>query len=197
MSIIKQIRYARVKEATTARGGFVQYGSSTEVAAGTRTDRAVAVDALETRLDTKFAEEGVIQYADISLTNANIIALRATPISMVAAQGAGTVILFRGALLKLVYGGTNVFTESADNLAIRVTDGSGAIVSQSIESTGFIDQSATTYSSAEPKVDAIIVGSAAENKALVLHNTGDGEIAGNAGADNTMEVRVFYQVVSI
>lgn len=140
--------------------------------------------------------DGGLQYAEVALTNAEIKALRATPKTLVAAPGAGKILYFYGAVLILDYGGTNVFTETDDNLAVRYTDGSGVIVSQAIETTGFIDQSADTMTTAESKIDVIAAKTASENKALVLHNTGDGEIGGNAGNDNLMRVRIFYAVVS-
>jgi hypothetical protein len=142
------------------------------------------------------ATTSAMQYADVTITAAQIKAARATPVSLVAAQGAGAAIFFMGAQLKLNYG-SEVFTETADNFAVRYTNGSGAIVSQTIENTGFIDQSADTLTSALPKIDAIVAATGAENKALVLHNTGDGEIGGNASNDSTVTVRVFYQVVSL
>lgn len=132
----------------------------------------------------------------VTLTNANLKALRATPITLVAAQGAGTIVRLLGATLKLS-GGANALTETADNMAIKYTDGSGAAVSQTIEATGFIDQTAATVTSAEPKIDAIATYAAASNAALVLHNTGDGEWGGNAAADVTMTVQVRYDVVTI
>jgi len=133
------------------------------------------------------------RYAEVSLTNAEIKALRATPKTLVAAPGAGKYLEFAGAVLFLDYG-SNALTESADNLAVRYTDGSGTIVSQAIEATGFIDQTADTATNALPKIDAIAAKSACENKALVLHNTGDGEYAGNAAADTVMRVKVAYRV---
>lgn len=135
-------------------------------------------------------------FKEVSLTNAEIKALRATPKTLVAAPGTGKVLEFLGALLLLDYGGTNVFTETADNLAIRYNNGSGVIVSEAIESTGFIDQSADTLTNAIPKIDVIAAKTGSENLSLVLHNTGDGEIAGNAANDNTMRVKVTYRVWS-
>lgn len=133
--------------------------------------------------------------AVVTLTSAQIKALRATPITLVPAPKTGYVNVLVQACLKLKYGGTNVFTETADNLAIRFTDGSGAIVSQTIETTGFIDQSANTETSCLPKIDAIVASSASAGAPLVLHNTGDGEIAGNAGNDNQLQVVVIYKQV--
>lgn len=137
-----------------------------------------------------------MQYADVTITATAIKAARATPVSLVAAQGAGNAIFFMGAQLKLNYG-SEVFTETADNFAIKYTDGSGVIVSQAIENTGFIDQSADTLTSALPKIDAIVAATGAENQALVLHNTGDGEIGGNASNDSTITLRIFYKVVAL
>ncbi len=135
----------------------------------------------------------LIKYATVSLTNADIKALRATPKTLVAAQGANKVIELVSAALELV-AGTEVLTESADDMAVRYTDGSGAIVSQAIEATGFLDQAADTMSNAQPKIDAIVASADGQNKAVVLHNTGDGEYAGNATADATMTVKVAYRV---
>lgn len=134
-----------------------------------------------------------VETVAVTLTAAQIKALRATPVELVPAQGAGRVVEFVSAVFKLNYG-SEVFTESSDNLAIRLTDGSGAIVSQSIEAGGFIDASADTYTNALAKIDTIVAATGIENEALVLHNTGDGEIAGNASNDSTIEVRVTYRV---
>lgn len=173
--------------------GLCQFATAAQVTAGTRSDRAISPKQLDTRLSS----EGFLQWADVTLTSAQIKSVRATPIELVAAQGAGAVIQLIAAQLKLNYGGTNAFTESADNLVIRYTDGSGAIVSGTIETTGFINQTADTYTNATPSADAIVAATGAENEALVIHNTGDGEIAGNAANDNTLTVRVYYVVHSL
>lgn len=138
-----------------------------------------------------------IKYTETTLTSAQVKALAATQIELVAAPGAGKQIEFISAMLKLDYGGTNAFTETADNLAIKYTDDSGAAVSETIETTGFIDQTADTIIYAQPAASAAIAATGVENQALVLDNTGDGEIAGNAGADNTLVVGVAYRVHSL
>ena len=145
---------------------------------------------------SNLAAEGFLQWADVTLTSSEVKNLTTTQIELVAAQGSGTLVKFVGAQLKLNYGGSNVFTESGDNLAIKYTDDSGVQVSQTIETTGFIDQSADTYTNAEPKIDAIVAASAGENAALVLDNLGS-DIAGNAGNDNTVTIRVYYLINSI
>lgn len=140
-----------------------------------------------------FAPVPSVFTASVSITNAELKALRATPKTLVQAQGAGTVVEFVGAVLLLDYG-TNVFTESADNAAVKYTNGSGVAVSDTIECTGFIDASADTATSAVPVKDAIVAATGNANKALVLHNTGDGEWGGNAGADTVMRVKISFSV---
>jgi hypothetical protein len=129
--------------------------------------------------------------ATVSITNAEMLALRATPKTLVAAPGAGYVIEFVSAELFFDY--TAVYTESADNMAIRFTDGSGTIVSQAIEATGFLTATADTKTNALPKIDAISAKTACDNALLCLHNTGDGEYGGGNAA-NVVRVRVTYRV---
>jgi len=131
--------------------------------------------------------------AKVTLTNAQIKALRATPITLVAAQGTYRYIELVSAILFL-NAGTNVLTESADNLAIKYNNGSGVAASETIECTGFIDQSVDTFTNAVPALNTIVAKTAVLNKGLVLHNTGDGEYGGNAAADATMDIRVVYRV---
>jgi hypothetical protein len=130
---------------------------------------------------------------EVALTNANIKALRATPITLVAAPGTGRMIEFVRAVIFLDYG-SNALTESTDDMAIKYENGSGSTVSEAIEATGFIDATADTRMAVNPATSAVIAKSACENKALVLHNTGDGEYAGNATADTVMRVRTTYRV---
>lgn len=134
-----------------------------------------------------------IQTATVSLTNAEIKALRASPKTLVPAPGAGYLLEFICATLLLDYG-SNGLTESADNLGVRYGDGSGTQISETIEATGFIDATADTMTTARVKQDGIVAKSACENKALVLHNLGDGEFGGNAGADTVMRVKIAYRV---
>lgn len=138
----------------------------------------------------------LIAQATVTVTNAQIKALRATPKTLVAAPGAGLVLEFVSAQLKLV-AGANVLTESTANLGIKYTNGSGVQVSETIEATGFIDQAANTVTNARPKLDAIVAYTGAANQALVLHNLGAGEIAGNAAADATMVVVINYRVITL
>jgi hypothetical protein len=142
------------------------------------------------RCDSGDLDPTTIQYAEVALTAAQIKALRATPVTLVAQPGAGKILEFLSAHLYLDATAT-AFTESADNMAVKYTDGSGEAASQTIEATGFIDQTGDTMTTAWGKIDAIVAKAGCENQALVLHNTGDGEYATGTG---TMRVKVAYRV---
>ena len=183
--------------ASRKAAGLMQFGTDAKIQAGTRDDRAVSVKGMYDNLDEVLSTKEQIVYADVTLTSAQVKALAATQIELVAAPGAGKVLMFHGALLKLDYGGSNAFTESSITFGIKYTDDSGVQVCTAIEATGFIDQTADTYTNAVPSADAIVAATGAENKALVLDNLGGGEVAGNAANDNTLVVRVYYSVVAI
>lgn len=175
-----------VTQATTSQLGGGE--TATDAEAQAKTSTAVLVTP------SNLAAEGFMQWADVSLTATQIKALT-TPFQLVATQGAGTFIKFLGAVFKL-NAGSEVLTESGDNLGIKYTDASGVQVSQTIESTGFIDQAVDTYTNAEPAIDAIVAASAAEAAPLVLDNLGS-NFAGNASDDATLDVRVYYTVQSL
>lgn len=134
-----------------------------------------------------------LHYQEVTITNAQIKALRATPKTLVPAPGANRYLEFVSAIIELD-AGTNVLTETVDNMAVKYTDGSGVAVSEAIECTGFIDQAADTVTRAIPVKDAIVAATGCVNKPLVLHNTGDGEFAGNAALDAILRVKTTYRV---
>jgi len=136
---------------------------------------------------------GTIQTAEVSVTNAQIKALRATPKTLVAAPGASKVIEFVSAII-ILKAGANVLTESTANLAVKYTDGSGTQISETVESTGFIDQATDTLTTVRVKQDGIVATAQFANSPLVLHNLGAGEFAGNAAADATLRVKVAYRI---
>ena len=138
-------------------------------------------------------EQSIVQVAVVTVTHAEIIDLVANPKELVAAPGAGKQIVFMGAILKL-NAGSEVLTESADNLRIEYDAGSGAAISEAIESTGWIDQATDFMTNAIPVKDAIDASADVENKNIALANT-DGDIAGNVTADATLTIEVQYRII--
>lgn len=131
---------------------------------------------------------------EVTITQAQLVALRATPITLVAAPGATKVLHFLGAYFELVYSGTGNNTESTANLGIKYTDGSGVQVNETVECTGFIDQTVSTNTHARPKLDPIVAATAATNQALVLHNLGGGEFGVSSTPTSSLKVKVIYAV---
>lgn len=127
-----------------------------------------------------------------TLTNAQIKALRATPVTLVAAPGAGRVLVVHRYALFLK-AGTNVLTESAANLDFRYV-GVASPVLGTIEATGFIDQAASTMTQGVVAQDKIVSKANSDNKGVELFNNGAGEYGGNAALDATMVVAVWYSI---
>lgn len=128
-----------------------------------------------------------IKIKETPITAAQMGAIRATPIEMFAAPKGDEVTEFMGGILIQDYGSV-AFTESIDNLALRYTDGSGAKLSEDIEMTGFIDQTADKIIAVVPVKDVIMVKGAK----IVLHNIGDGEFGG--GGDSTYRFIATFRV---
>ncbi len=141
-------------------------------------------------------QSNVVKVAEFNINAAGIKGLAATPAIIVGAPGPGQGIVFEGATLRLV-AGSEVLTEAGDNLSFRYTDGSGVIVSETIESTGFIDQAADTITNGIPVKDAIVTKVAMENQNLVLDNIGGAEFAGNASNDAELRVTVKYRQIQL
>lgn len=131
-----------------------------------------------------------LRFAEVALSSADILALRATPKTLVSAPVAGYLLEFVGLVLLLDATAT-AYVESAANLAVKYTNGSGAQLSETIEATGFIDQTADTMTTGRPKLDQIVAKTGCEAKALVLHNLGAGEYTTGTG---TMRAKVSYRV---
>lgn len=134
---------------------------------------------------------GIERAAEVTITNAEMLALRATPKTLVAAPGAGKFLKLHGGIL--LFDRTAVYSETADNMAVRLGGTAGVIVSQTIESTGFVDAAADAITTIEPKLDALGVKTLVENLPLSLHNTGDGEFGGGNAA-NVVRAKIFYSI---
>ena len=133
------------------------------------------------------------KFADVLVANAEIKAVRATPKTLVPAPGVGKVLEFVSAVLQLK-AGANVLVEATANLAIKYQNAAGVQVSQTIETTGFIDQAADQVTYGLVKLDPITARAGCENQPLVLHNLGAGEFTGNAANDAALRVKVSYRV---
>src|SRR3990167_9576531 len=77
-------------------------------------------DRLVNSIKSDDIHPNVIQYAEVAVTVAEMLAVRATPKTLVAAPGAGYALEFVSAVF--IYDYAAAFTETDDNLAIRYTE---------------------------------------------------------------------------
>ena len=143
-------------ESTRIVGGGMSYSGS----AGTigRSPRVATTTDME---DSPYAS------LETNVANASVLTLRATPYTVIPAPGANKVIQVIGGMLSLIYTAP-AFTKSADNLELRYTDASGAIIAL-LEMTNFITLTANSYLSIVPLKDVILVA----NAPVVLFNNGE------------------------
>ena len=131
--------------------------------------------------------EGKLYSADVILSTAELLALFTTPKSLVAAQGAGTIVEFVSTLLGYEYNSTVYTVGSAGDLQVKYTDGSGAAASSTRACTGFIDQSSDQLSLLE-KVGGTVVP--VVDAALVLTCATANPTLGNS----SINIRVTYRI---
>ena len=122
------------------------------------------------------------------IAHAAILTLRATPVSLVPAPGAGKAIVVNR--VSFVFDvTTTAYTEDADNLAVEYSGGADILT---VEMTGFIDQTTDQVRVVSP---AEALATPVANEAVQLFNNGAEEFgAGNAA--NTLSVTVEYEIIS-
>lgn len=127
---------------------------------------------------------------EVTVTSAQLLALRATPVTIVPAPGAGKVAEFVGGLA-IADNGT-AYVVGTNDIALRYKDDSGDLISQTVDTAGLLDQTSdimttllpVTADSKTPKADC-------ENQPIVLHNTGAGELTTGTGV---LRVKVTYRI---
>jgi len=148
---------------------------------------------VQTNDTTPFAGvDGAVQFVEATISTAQVLALFGTPITLVAAAGAGKVLVpLRCAVIldynSVAYNGV----AAGEDLAIRYTDASG-VIGLTVETTGFLDQA-----SDQVRTGAVDAGAAAAivpvaNSPLVLHMTA-GEIA---TGNSPLRVKLWYAIFS-
>jgi hypothetical protein len=193
---------------TVARGSYVTADSvgravaanivpGTELHVGGRTMvSGVVGDIVPIIVDpTVIATDTGIATAIVQISSAELLALNAAPQELVAAPGAGFALIVEDAQFFLDYNSAAYAGIAAgEDLAIRYTDGSGAIVATQ-EATGFLDATADAYRHTRPVASSVSTGGVAPvaNAALVLHMLTGEIITGNS----PLNVRVRYRTVAV
>lgn len=142
---------------------------------------------LDDAVTSRKLDEPTVQYADVEISSAEILALYTTPKELVAAPGAGKVLEFVSLLLALDFNTTAYTIGTATNLQVKYTDGAGAAVSTTRAATGFLDATGDALSSLD-KLEATVAP--AVNAPLVL-TLG---VANVTAGDSPIHAKVAYRV---
>ncbi len=137
--------------------------------------------------------DGALQFAGVAVSSAELLALRATPKSLVAAPGAGKMLSFRGA--EIIYdAGATPYTVGTNDAAIRYKDTAGDIISQTIDSAGLLDSATDVVTHVDPLgTDSKGPKADVENQPLVLHNSGAAEWT---AGDGVVRVKIWYFIIT-
>jgi hypothetical protein len=140
------------------------------------------------------AEAAGCSYEDVTITAAQMLTLNATPVTLVAAPGAGLALLLEGVVAFYDYNSAAYAGVAAgEDLAIRLNDASGTIQT-TIETTGFLDQTSDQVRYAKPYAVATsgnVQITPVENQPLVAHM-----LTGEITTGNTpLKIRTYYSVI--
>lgn len=129
-----------------------------------------------------------------TITSAQLLALNATPISVVPAQGSGVAIIVERVAIYKPAGTAYAGVAAGEDLVLKYTNGSGAQVSSVIETTGFLDQTTAQVRYAyAPSSTGSTAGdiTPVANAAVVLHLLVGEIITG----DSPIYVEVLYDIM--
>lgn len=124
----------------------------------------------------------------VTITSAQLLALNATPVSLLAAPTAGYAYIIDKVVAYKPAGTAYAGVATGEDLAIRYTNGSGTIMA-TVETTGFLDQ-ATAQTRA---INAVITDITPINAAVVAHMT-TGEITTGT---SDLKLRLTYRLVPL
>lgn len=144
--------------------------------------------------DSSAASEGGLLVADKTLTSAQILALNATPIQVIAAPGANKSIVVERVFAYTAGGTAYGGIAAGEDLALRYTDSSGTIQAV-FETTGWLDQTTAQYRTVLPSSAAGTALNAltpTANAAIMAHML-VGEIT---TGDYAIKLRVLYRIVN-
>ncbi len=140
-------------------------------------------------------QQGLLgHYVTKTVTSAQVLALFATPISVIAAPGAGIAIIPSRVAIYKPAGTAYAGVAAGEDLVLKYTNAAGAQCSSVIEATGFLDQAtAQTRIAHAPGSMTTVAGDYAPvaNAAVVLHLLTGEIITG----DSPIYVRVWYDLI--
>lgn len=144
---------------------------------------------------TLSALPSVLLKRDVLVSSASVLALNATPVTLVPAPGSTAMaLIFEGAMIHKPAGTAYAGIAAGEDLSIRYTDGSGTQAGNA-ETTGFLDQASaqSRYMRAWTAASAASDITPTVNAALVLHMLSGEITTGNSA----LHIRIFYRIVPV
>ena len=140
----------------------------------------------------KFRSDDVHRQVDVTVTTAQVLALFATPIEIVAAPGANLTNIFEGAVIHKPAGVAYAGIATGEDLSIKYTNAAGLAVG-GCETTGFLDSTSalTRYIRATGAASGVSQIVPVANAILVLHLL----IAEIITGDSDLLLRVYFRIV--
>lgn len=137
-------------------------------------------------------EEQVERITDVTASSAELLALFATPKTLIAAPGANKAIIFKEAIFYKPAGTAYAGIAAGEDLSVKYTDASGAELAR-VEATNFLDQATAQFRHARGYAAASAINDTTPtaNAALVLHMLSGEIITGTS----PLLVRVYYRIV--
>lgn len=137
----------------------------------------------------------------VVLTSAQIKSIHATPIEILPAPGAGKGYFIMGCAAKFNYGGTNVFVAAAgqtiglyyNNTVTSLITGNAFITNDVIIASAnqFMLGFQNNFQDQSPDVAGIL-----DNVNISAYNAAATEITGNAANNNTVDIIVYYTIIT-
>jgi hypothetical protein len=158
---------------------FAKFGGAVSISS------AADASILTGQLATARLSEDVARTTQVTLPTAAVLLLHTTPYTLVAAPGAGKVILVDEITAKLVF--NSIAYTGSNALEFRFTDGSGAKVSADLASSFINSASGTNYATVKSVVTAL---TPVANAAVVVAVPTADPAAGNSAIVFSVKYRV-------
>jgi len=140
------------------------------------------------RTNRKSTNRRIEKYVKVTLTNAQMLTLNATPISVIAAPPAGFVHIIER-IYATKAAGTAYTIGSNAGIDFKYTNGSGAIVTTALPTTGFLDQTTAITSSTDAAATVLPVNGAIVAQSKTAEVTGTGA--------PSIQLRIYFRTLPI
>ncbi len=171
-------------------GDAPERGDSPKVIVDAINTMFTEVYAAETARAALEAAESPLKFVDVVVSSAELLALNATPKTVVAAPAAGLMNVFEGIVISKPAGTAYAGIAAGEDLAVGYTTISTALAT--VETTGFLDQTTVQTRYAPAYKAASGVNSITPANSAIVLGLQSGEIT---TGNSPLNCRVYYRVI--